>query len=101
MLVPLPNSKSTPVRHPRLLGTKDDREFFNYGYDRLTSLGPLLAHLLMLRHYRDVARFICSSVIARAKPDIKREVAPRIRTQYRLTAGFLLIPACVSRRVAD
>src|SRR5260370_22682420 len=100
MLVPLPNSKSTPVRHPRLLGTKDDREFFNYGYDRLTSLGPLLAHLLMLRHYRDVARFICSSVIGRVKPDIKREVALQIRTEYRLMAVFLLVMAGVSAAFA-
>ncbi len=96
MLVSVSDYQYSHLRHHRLLGTNDDREFFNYGYDRLTSLGPLLAHLLMLRHYRDVARFVCSSVIGRTKPDIKREVAVQIRTEYQLMAVFLLGMAGVS-----
>jgi fatty acid desaturase len=100
MLVSVSDYQYSHLRHHRLLGTKDDREFFNYGYDRLTSLGPLLAHLLMLRHYRDVARFICGSVIGRVKPDIKREVALQIRTEYRLMAVFLLIMGGVTAAFA-
>jgi len=96
MLVSVSDYQYSHLRHHRLLGTKDDREFFNYGYDRLTSLGPLLAHLLMLRHYRDVARFICASVAGRTKPDMKREVALQVRLEYRLMAVFLLLMAGLS-----
>jgi fatty acid desaturase len=49
LLVSYSDYQYSHLRHHRLLGTGDDRELFNYGYDRLTSLKPLLAHLLMLR----------------------------------------------------
>jgi fatty acid desaturase len=77
-------------QHHRLLGTSDNREFFNYGYNRLTSLKPLIAHLLMTGHYREVAKFIAWSVLGRLRPGVKPEAAARIRTEYCLMAVFLL-----------
>jgi fatty acid desaturase len=96
MLVSFSDYQHSHLRHHRLLGTKDDREFFNYGYERLTSIKPLLAHLLMVRHYRDVIGFIAGAVLGRTKPDVKRETALHIRTEYRLMAVFLTAMAVVS-----
>jgi fatty acid desaturase len=83
MLVSFSDYQYSHLRHHRLLGTNDDREFFNYGYDRLTSLGPLFMHLLMVRHYRDVAGFMVSSLLGRKKASVQqREAAVHIRSEY-------------------
>jgi len=96
MLVSFSDYQHSHLRHHRLLGTRDDREFFNYGYDRLTSLKPLLMHLFMVRHYRDVARFIAAAAVGKTKPDIKPETAGRIRTEYQLMALFIAATAALS-----
>ncbi len=96
MLISFSDYQHSHLRHHRLLGTKDDREFFNYGYERLTSLKPLLAHLLMLRHYRDVVGFIVSSALGRTKPDMKPDTALKIRSEYRWMALLLVIGVVVS-----
>lgn len=96
MLVSFSDYQHSHLRHHRLLGTKDDREFFSYGYERLTSLKPLLAHLLMLRHYRDVAGFIVGSVLGRSKPDMKPETALKIRAEYRWMALLFVIAVAFS-----
>lgn len=92
MLVSFSDYQYSHLRHHRLLGTKDDREFFNYGYDQLTSLKPLLRHLLMVGHYRDVIGFIANSVLGRVKPSVtKREIALHIRTEYQAMAVFITL----------
>jgi fatty acid desaturase len=96
MLVSFSDYQHSHLRHHRLLGTADDREFFNYGYDRLTSLKPLLRHLLMAGHYRDVARFIAASLLGRLKPDMKRETAVKIRSEYQWMAFFLAAAVAAS-----
>jgi fatty acid desaturase len=96
MLVSFSDYQWSHLRHHRLLGTKDDREFFNYGYDRLTSLKPLLRHLLMVSHYRDVTRFIASSVLGKVKPGIKEENARHIRSEYQWMAFFIVLAVVVS-----
>ena len=96
MLVSYSDYQYSHLRHHRLLGTADDREFFNYGYDRLTSLKPLLAHLLMMRHYRDVSGFIARSLVGWTKPGIKPETARKIRAEYRWMAFFLAVAAALS-----
>jgi len=96
MLVSFTDYQVSHLRHHRLLGTADDREFFNYGYDRLTSLKPLLAHLLMLRHYRDVSAFIAASLVGWTKPGIKPQSARKIRAEYCWMAFFLAAAVVVS-----
>jgi len=94
MLVSFSDYQYSHLRHHRLLGTKDDREFFNYGYDHLTSLKPLLRHLLMVSHYRDVVGFIGRAVLGRTKPSIgKRETAVHIRSEYQGMALFIALMA--------
>lgn len=96
MLVSFSDYQYSHLRHHRLLGTGDDREFFNYGYDRLTSLKPLLAHLLMLSHYRDVSGFIGSSLAGRTKPGVRPENARKIRAEYQWMALCLAAAVAVS-----
>src|SRR4051794_9574877 len=97
MLVSFSDYQHSHLQHHRLLGTKDDREFFNYGYDNLTSLKPLLRHLLMVSHYRDVSRFIGNAVLGRTKPAInKQETARHIRSEYQGMAIFIAIMVGVS-----
>jgi fatty acid desaturase len=96
MLVSFSDYQYSHLRHHRLLGTNDDREFFNYGYDRLTSLKPLLRHLFMVRHYRDVARFIAKAAMGKTKPDLKPDTAGRIRTEYQIMAVCIVIAAGLS-----
>lgn len=83
------------MRHHRLLGTNNDREFFNYGYDRL-SLRTFIPHLLMVRHYRDVAGFIARAIFGGFKRDAKPEVEAKIRNEYRLMFLFLVGMAIVT-----
>jgi len=96
MLVSYSDYQYHHFHHHRLLGTPENREFFNYGYDRLTSLKPLLAHLLMLSHYRDVSKFILWSLMGRLRPGVKREAALRIRTEYCLMGGFIALVTVLS-----
>src|SRR5262249_49933837 len=96
MLVSFSDYQYSHLRHHRLLGTNDDREFFSHGYDRLTSLKPLFAHLLMLRHYIEVMRFIAGSIVGRTKPEVKPENARKIRTESQWMAIFLLAAVAVS-----
>jgi len=96
MLVSYSDYQYHHFQHHRLLGTSENREFFNYGYNRLTSLKPLTAHLLMLGHYREVAKFIAWSLTGRLRPGVKRDSAVRIRTEYCLMAVFLVTMISVS-----
>jgi fatty acid desaturase len=90
MLISYSDYQYHHFQHHRLLGTSENREFFNYGYNRLTSLKPLMAHLLMLGHYREVAKFIFRSIFGKLRPGVKTDSAVRIRTEYCLMAVFLV-----------
>lgn len=82
------------LRHHRFLGREGDREFFNYGYDRL-SLRTFIPHVFMVRHYRDVTVFIVQALFGGFKRETaKPEVTKKIRTEYRLF--FLAIVVAVS-----
>jgi fatty acid desaturase len=96
LLVSFSDYQYSHLRHHRLLGTGDDREFFNYGYDRLTSLKPLLMHLFMVRHYRDVSGFIVRALMGQTKPDVKRENAVKIRAEYQWMGFFIALAVAVS-----
>jgi len=96
VLVSFSDYQYSHLRHHRLLGTSDDREFFNYGYERLSNLKPLLMHLLMVRHYIDVTGFILGSMVGKTKPDVKKENALKIRAEYQWMAFFIALAVAVS-----
>ncbi len=96
MLVSYSDYQYHHFQHHKLLGTRENREFFSYGYDQLTSFKPLIAHLLMLGHYRQVFRSILWAIRGRLSPGVKQVAATRIRTEYCLLALFLLTMAVTS-----
>jgi len=96
MLVSFSDYQWSHLRHHRTLGTKSDREFFNDGFERLTSLPALLVHLLMLRHWRAVAQAIAGALIGRLRPDVKRETAMRLRAEYRWMGAIVIAAAGLS-----
>ena len=97
LLVSFSDYQNSHMRHHKLLGTPEDKEFFNYGYESLRSLRALIPHLFMVRHNRDVMVFIAKAVMANiARPDASTRIALRIRNEYRLMAVFLLTMAAVS-----
>ena len=77
------------LRHHRLLGTDDDREFFNYGYEALSSFWKLVPHLFMVRHYRDVAVYMFQSIFGGFKRESPPEITAKIRNEYRLMLLFI------------
>ncbi|MBV8201973.1 MAG: fatty acid desaturase [Acidobacteria bacterium] len=96
MLVSFTDYQCSHLRHHRTLGTKNDREFFNDGFERLTTLPAFLAHLAMLRHWRAVAAAIAGALIGRLRPGVKRESARRMRTEYRWMAAIVAAAAAGS-----
>jgi len=97
MLVSFSDYQYNHLEHHRDLGTEEDQEFFNYGYERLTDLKPLLVHLFMVRHYLDVAGFIARSLVGWTKPDVKRkDTAVKIRNEYILMAIALATTVTLS-----
>jgi fatty acid desaturase len=90
MLVSFSDYQAHHLEHHRLLGTPRNKEFFNYGYQALTSLWALIPHLLMLRHYRDVLTNIAKAVAGRTDPIGPARVRSRVRNEHLLMFAFLL-----------
>jgi fatty acid desaturase len=90
--------QNSHLKHHRLLGTPEDKEFFNYSYQKLTSLSALIPHLWMVRHYRDVVGYIFKSVMGKLvrEKDATLKMAKRIRFEYQLMGLFLFVMAAVT-----
>jgi fatty acid desaturase len=90
-LVSYSDYQNSHMRHHKLLGTPEDREFFNYGYESLTTVRALIPHIFMVRHYRDVAVFISKALVGKiTRPEAPHKIAVRIRNEYLLMGIFLL-----------
>jgi fatty acid desaturase len=97
LLVSFSDYQHSHLRHHRLLGTPEDKEFFNYGYESLTTIRTLIPHLLMLRHYRDVARYMFQSIFGGfTRENAKPQMVGKIRTEYRLFVLFILAMVAVT-----
>lgn len=96
LLVSFSDYQHSHLRHHRLLGTAEDKEFFNYGYDSLKSLRALIPHLFMVRHYRDVAVYIFQSIFGGFTRNAKEKTVNNIRNEYRLFALFLVAMAVIT-----
>jgi fatty acid desaturase len=95
-LVSFCDYQASHFQHHKLLGTPRDKEFFNYGYDSLTSLKAFIPHLFMLRHYQDVATTIVRSFVGVTRDDIPERTAKRIRAEYLIMAVFLVMMAAIT-----
>src|SRR5579885_1720382 len=91
LLVSFSDYQSSHMNHHRLLGTPEDKEFFNYGYQSLTTMKKLILHLFMLNHYADVARYIAQSVTGKlTREGASPKVVRKIRQEY-LLMGLMLV----------
>jgi fatty acid desaturase len=90
-LVSFSDYQNSHLKHHRLLGTPADKEFFNYGYRKLTSFTTVIPHLWMVRHYKDVMGYIARSAIGQLvrREDANPVMAKRIRFEYQLMAVVL------------
>lgn len=91
LLVSYSDYQNSHMKHHKLLGTPEDREFFNYSYQRLNSIFALIPHLWMVRHYRDTVVYIIKSLaggLVREK-DATLKAAKKIRSEYQLMALFI------------
>jgi len=91
-LVSFSDYQNSHLKHHRLLGTPEDKEFFNYAYKKLNSFPALIQHLWMLRHYRDVMGYIFNSARGKLvrKDEATLKMAKKIRFEYQLMAVFLV-----------
>jgi Fatty acid desaturase len=90
-LVSFSDYQCSHMKHHRLLGTPEDKEFFNYDYEALTTLRYFIPHLFMFPHHRNVAHSIFSSIRGRpTRDDCNPKMAGRIRTEYQIMAVMLL-----------
>ncbi len=97
-LVSFSDYQNSHLKHHRLLGTPEDKEFFNYAYQKLNSLPALINHLWMLRHYRDVMGYIINSAGGKLvrKDEATPRMAKKIRFEYQLMAVFIATMVFVS-----
>ncbi len=98
LLVSFSDYQNSHLNHHRLLGTPEDKEFFNYGYRNLTSLRAFIPHVFMVNHYYDVLGYIARSSFGQLvrAGDATPKMARRIRFEYQLMAIFLLGMAAVT-----
>jgi fatty acid desaturase len=89
MLVSYSDYQASHFKHHKLLGTPEDKEFFNYNYESLTSLKAFIPHLFMLQHYKVVAGNIWKSFWGVTRSDTTAKAARRIRGEYLIMAVFL------------
>jgi fatty acid desaturase/ferredoxin len=96
-LVSFSDYQFSHMRHHRLLGTRQDKEFFNYDYKTLTTFRNFIPHLFMVPHHKDVARSIVASALGRlGREGASPKVTGRIRTEYLIMAAALLAMTAVS-----
>jgi fatty acid desaturase len=90
--------QNSHLKHHRLLGTPADKEFFNYSYQRLTSLRALVPHLWMVQHYRGIAADIFNSLRGRLvrADEASPSMARRIRTEYQIMGLCLIVMAAAT-----
>jgi len=64
----------------------------------LNSIRALIPHLWMVRHYRDVAGFIVSSVFGKLvrEKEATPKMAAKIRTEYQIMGAFVAVMAVVT-----
>jgi fatty acid desaturase len=98
LLVSFSDYQNSHLKHHRLLGTPEDKEFFNYAYKKLQSFPSLITHLWMVRHYCDVVGYIFSSTLGKLvrKDEATLTMAKKIRFEYQLMAIFLTAMAVVT-----
>jgi fatty acid desaturase len=96
-LVSFSDYQYSHMRHHRLLGTPQDKEFFNYDYKSLTTIWQFIPHLLLVPHHKDVALSIFASLFGRLnRGDANPKIVKKIRQEYLIMALMLTTMAVIS-----
>jgi fatty acid desaturase len=73
------------LKHHAYLGTPQNKEFFNYRFQRLGTIPGFLRGAYHLGRYADAARDMGRALVGRSNPAVTKPVAARkIRTEYQL-----------------
>lgn len=96
MLVSFSLYKALHGHHHSALGTPEDKETFNYSYEKLTSISGFLLHLSMLGHYSGVSENIHAAFVGKLREDVSPKIAQRIRNEFRLIACLIIIMLVLS-----
>ncbi len=89
MLVSFSLYKAMHGHHHSALGTSEDKETFNYNYEKLTSIPGFILHVSMLGHYSGVLENMRVSVLGKLREDVSPQVARRIRKEFCLMVGVI------------
>lgn len=96
MLVAFSLYKALHGFHHWALGTPEDKESFNYSYESLTSLMGFILHLSMLGHYSSALKNMRAAVLGELREDVPPKIAYRIRNEFRLMAGLIILMLVLS-----
>lgn len=98
MLVSYSGYRASHLRHHRLLGTPDNKEFFDYGDQyggKPLTISQVLLRLLMLTHYVNFARSVLTALRNQPFEGESKATSDRMRHEYLLMlaaiGGLLLL----------
>lgn len=85
------------LKHHAYLGTPQNKEFFNYRFQRLGTIPGFLRGAYHLGRYLDVFKDMGRSLVGRANPAIAKPVtAKKIRTEYQVFVVVLAAAVALS-----
>ncbi|MDZ7970555.1 MAG: fatty acid desaturase [Nostoc sp. DedSLP03] len=96
MLVSYSSYKASHGHHHKALGTADDKESFAYDYDQITTIKGFIYHLSMVNHYWSALRNMRAAVFGEVRENVPSQIAWRIRNEFRLMAGLIIIMLTLS-----
>jgi len=80
------------LRHHRLLGTPDNKEFFDYDTNKADTVWTIIPQLLMLNHFKDVMINMLYSLFGNIKMEGPKSVVTKTSSEYRLM--LIILIAC-------
>src|SRR5688500_17562854 len=79
------------LRHHALLGRDENKEFFNYRFNRLDSIAGFIRGAWHLGRYVDVGRHVVRSFTCRPIENVKRPTTDRrIKAEYRVMVALVV-----------
>lgn len=97
MLVSYSHYRSNHLHHHRTLGTKDNREFFQYSYSVSDSWLTLLAAAFSLKRYLSLGKDMKQAFVGGSYANVSKELERRrISLEYKLIASLVLLAGGLS-----
>lgn len=90
MLVSFSAYQVSHLRHHQLVGTPQDKEFFDYGDRQRLSLLSVITHLFMLKHYPQFLQNVWTAMSGREFEGVSAERSAKMRTEFLLLGGAVV-----------